>query len=426
MQISQTNRKNIIAGAIGNALEFYDFIIYAYLAQYFAQHFFSTDDPVTGLIASYGGFAAGMLMRPVGGVLIGSIGDRVGRKAALQFSVIVISLPTVLIGFLPTYDTIGLWAPALLMLMRMVQGLSVGGEYSAAIVFLVERAEPKQRGFIGSFSPLGAISGLFLGSLIVLICTAILGDEGMKEWGWRLPFIASAFLALIGFGLRKSITPDSVAKSKAPATPIRDAFVLYWRPMLAIGLANSVMGVVGFIGFMYAVPWMVKEAGVSNTFASCINLFSLALCCIMTGLGGRLGDRIGRVKTSLIGACISLFGALPIFMFFRSGELTLMLLGSFLLATAHGLFCGPMCASMASIVPAKARVTVIAFGYSFSVGVFGGVAPMVTEYLVGKLHIVMAPALVVMGASAISVAALLLLPLWKNNDGSFPEDRAGA
>lgn len=415
----------MIAGAIGNALEFYDFIIYAYLAQYFAQHFFPTGDPVTGLIASYGGFAAGMLMRPVGGILIGSIGDRVGRKAALQFSVLIISLPTVLIGFLPTYDTIGLWAPALLMVMRMVQGLSVGGEYSAAIVFLVERAPADQRGFVGSFSPLGAIFGLFLGSSVVLLFTAGLGDAAMKEWGWRLPFIASAALALIGFGLRKSISADSLThNNKAAATPVRDAFVLYWRPMLSIGLANSVMGAVGFVGFMYAVPWMVREAGVSNTFASCINLCSLALCCVMTLLGGRLGDRIGRVKTSLIGASIALFAALPIFMLYRSGELPLMLLGALLLATAHGLYCGPLCASMASVVPARARVTVIAFGYSFSVGIIGGLAPMITEYLVGKLHIDMAPALVVMVTAAMSVLSFLFLPLWKNNDDSFPEDRA--
>ncbi|MDO9023131.1 MFS transporter, partial [Zwartia sp.] len=353
MQISNSQRRNTIAGAIGNALEFYDFIIYAYLAHYFAKHFFPADDPVTALIASYGGFAAGMLMRPIGGILIGSIGDRIGRKAALQFSVVIIAVPTVLIGLLPTYETIGILAPILLMLMRLVQGLSVGGEYSAAIVFLVERAPIKERGFAGSFSPMGAVFGLFLGAVVVLICTASLGEAVMNDWGWRLPFIASALLTLVGIFVRKSIVSDHIPKEQASKSPVLDAFKFYWRPMLAIGLANCVVGVVSFVGFMYSVPWVVKEAGVSSTLASGLNVLALALCCVMTIAGGMLGDRIGRVKTALIGASISLFFALPIFLLLKTGVLPLMLIGSLLLATGHGLFCGPFCACMASVVPAK-------------------------------------------------------------------------
>ncbi len=412
----------MIAGAIGNAIEFYDFIVYAYLAHYFAKHFFPTDDPVTGLLASYGGFAAGMLMRPIGGILIGTIGDKIGRKMALQISVLMISLPTLIIGFLPTYDAIGIWAPILLLLMRLIQGLSVGGEYSAAIVFLVERAPAKDRGFAGSFSPLGAMFGLLLGSLVAFVCTASLGETVMNEWGWRVPFIASILLTLIGLIVRRSIAPDSISKDQASASPVLDAFKIYWRQMLAIGLANAATGAVSFVGFMYVVPWIVKEAGVSNTLAFIVNLVSLALCCVVTVLGGLLADRIGRVRTVILGASISLLFAWPIFLLFKSGALPLMLLGSVLLATGHGLFSGPFCACMASIVPPKVRVTVIAFGYSLSVGVIGGLAPMLTEYLVSKLHIDMAPALVIMCAAAISVLALVFHPLWKNNDESFPED----
>lgn len=424
MPLSHTDRRNMIAGAIGNAIEFYDFIVYAYLAHYFASQFFPSDDPVTALIASYGGFAAGMLMRPLGGVLIGSIGDKIGRKMALQISVLMISLPTFAIGFLPTYDSIGLWAPILLLLMRLVQGLSVGGEYSAAIVFLVERASPKERGFFGSFSPMGAIFGLLLGSLVTFIFTLSLGQENMKEWGWRLPFISSILLMLFGIWLRSKIASDSILKTESAKSPVMDAFKMYWREMLSIGLGNTLTGAMSFVGFMYAVPWMIEQGGIHSSMAFSINLISLALCCAMTVVGGIIGDAIGRVKTVAIGSFIALVGAWPAFLFFNTGNMPLMLIGSLIIGSAHGLFCGPFCACMASIVPKKVRVTVIAFGYSFSVGIVGGLAPMITEYLVGKMHIVMAPAIVIMTAAGVSLLAMLLDPIWRVRNESFPEDQA--
>lgn len=423
MSVSTTDRRNLIAGAIGNAIEFYDFIVYAYLAHYFASHFFPSDEPVTALIASYGGFAAGMLMRPLGGVLIGSIGDKIGRKMALQISVLMISLPTFVIGFLPTYESIGLWAPVLLILMRLVQGLSVGGEYSAAIVFLVERASPKERGFFGSFSPLGAMFGLLLGSLVTFIFTLSLGQEIMNEWGWRLPFISSIFLMLFGIWLRTKIASDSISKSDSAKSPVIDAFKMHWRPMLSIGLGNTLTGAMSFVGFMYAVPWMIELGGVHSTLAFSVNIVSLALCCAMTIIGGIISDKIGRLKTVVIGAFIALLGVWPAFLFFKSGVLPLMLVSSLIIGTAHGLFCGPFCACMASIVPKKVRVTVIAFGYSFSVGIVGGLAPMLTEFLVGKLHIAMAPAFVIIAAATVSLLALLFDPAWTKNNERFPEDQ---
>ena len=423
MPVSTNDRRNLIAGAIGNAIEFYDFIVYAYLAHYFASHFFPSDEPVTALIASYGGFAAGMLMRPLGGVLIGSIGDKIGRKMALQISVLMISLPTFVIGFLPTYDSIGLWAPVLLILMRLVQGLSVGGEYSAAIVFLVERASPKERGFFGSFSPLGAMFGLLLGSLVTFIFTLSLGQEIMNEWGWRLPFISSIFLMLFGIWLRSKIASDSISKSDSAKSPVIDAFKMHWRPMLSIGLGNTLTGAMSFVGFMYAVPWMIELGGVHSTLAFSVNIVSLALCCAMTIIGGIISDKIGRLKTVVIGAFIALLGVWPAFLFFKSGMLPLMLVSSLIIGTAHGLFCGPFCACMASIVPKKVRVTVIAFGYSFSVGIVGGLAPMLSEFLVGKLHIAMAPAFVIIAAATVSLLALLFDPAWTKNHERFPEDQ---
>ncbi len=419
---SQKLRKTIFAGAIGNAIEFYDFIIYAYLAVYFAYHFFPSHDPVAALIASYGAFATGMIMRPIGGLLLGRIGDRVGRKMALQVTVASIAIPTLIIGLLPTYETIGLFAPILLILLRMLQGLAVGGEYTSSIVFLIEHSPPKRRGFIGSFSPMGAFGGLLLGTAVCFICLLTLGNDQMHAWGWRLPFILSVVLTVVGIYARRSLsesTPNLSARSKSP---VREVFVNHWRPMISICLANTSTGIVSFIGFMYAVQWMVKEAGVSSNMALLINLAGLAMVALMSLLGGYLGDRVDRVQIARLGVFILLVGAWPAFKLFQSGDVLLMLMGGAILAIGQGFFVGPLSSAMTNLLPPQVRVTGISFAYSLSVGLFGGIAPMLTEYLLSRKNLVMAPAMVIMAGALISLLTLLLRSDWRTGNALLPEE----
>ncbi len=414
--------KTLLAGAIGNAIEFYDFIVYAYLAGYFAAQFFPTHDPVAALLASYGAFATGMIMRPVGGIVFGNIGDRIGRKAALQISVLLIAVPTLLIGLMPTYAVIGLWAPILLIVLRMLQGLSVGGEYSSSIVFLIEHAPPQRRGFVGGFSPMGAFGGLLLGTVISFLCTTALGKAVMADWGWRVPFIASLFLTGIGISARRALGKDILNQSEVLKSPVREAFRRYWRPMAAIALANTTTGIVSFIGFMYCVPWMVKETGVSTTVALAINMFGLLMVSVLSVVGGRLGDSFGRLRISRLGALILLLGAWPAFNLFGSGVVIAMMSGGLILAIGQGFFLGPLSASMATLLPRQVRVTGISFGYSLAVGVFGGLAPMLTEFLIARFELAMAPAIVIMIGAFVSLMTLCLHPLWRHNTGHLPED----
>lgn len=418
----QKLRKTIFAGAIGNAIEFYDFIIYAYLAVYFAYHFFPSHDPVAALIASYAAFATGMIMRPVGGLLMGRIGDRIGRKMALQVTVASIAIPTLIIGLLPTYETIGLWAPILLILMRMLQGLAVGGEYTASIVFLIEHSPPKRRGFIGSFSPMGAFGGLLLGTAVCFICLLILGKDQMHEWGWRVPFILSVVLTVIGIYARRSLTESALNLSMRSKSPIKEVFRYHWRAMVSICFANTSTGIVSFIGFMYAVQWMVKEAGVSSNLALLINLAGLAMVALMSLLGGYLGDRIDRIQIARLGAFILLLGAWPAFRLFQSGDVWLMLAGSAVLAIGQGFFVGPLSSAMANLLPPQVRVTGISFAYSLSVGLFGGIAPMLTEYLLSRQNLLMAPAMVIMAGALVSLLTLLLRSDWRVGNELLPEE----
>jgi MHS family proline/betaine transporter-like MFS transporter len=192
--------------------------------------------------------------------------------------------------------------------------------------------------------------------------------------------------------------------------------------MLAMGLANAVAGVMAFVGLMYVVTWTVSEAGVPHALALIVNLASLLLCGVFVLIAGKLSDRIGWRQTVMIGASIALVGAWPAFMLLKTGSLPLMLAGAAIIALAHGMFTGPFCACMAGLVPRRLRVTVIAFGYSMSMGIFGGLSPMVTEYLVGRLGFSMAPALLISAAALVSLLTLLFHPLWRRSSNRLPED----
>ena len=353
---------------------------------------------------------------------MGRIGDCIGRKMALQVTVASIAIPTLIIGLLPTYETIGLWAPILLILLRMLQGLAVGGEYTASIVFLIEHSPPKRRGFIGSFSPMGAFGGLLLGTAVCFICLLILGKDQMHEWGWRVPFILSVVLTVIGIYARRSLTESALNLSMRSKSPIKEVFRYHWRAMVSICFANTSTGIVSFIGFMYAVQWMVKEAGVSSNLALLINLAGLAMVALMSLLGGYLGDRVDRVQIARLGAIILLLGAWPAFRLFQSGDVWLMLAGSAILAIGQGFFVGPLSSAMANLLPPQVRVTGISFAYSLSVGLFGGIAPMLTEYLLSRENLLMAPAMVIMAGALVSLLTLLLRSDWRVGNECLPEE----
>ena len=203
--MSKTSRV-VAAGAIGNVLEWYDFAVYGYFAAAIGRAFFPSADPVAQILAAFGVFAVGFLMRPVGGAVIGHIGDRLGRRAALSFSVAAMAVPTFLVGVLPGYETLGVFAPILLTLLRMIQGLSVGGEFTTSIVFMVERAEPAHRGLIGAMASCGAVAGILLGSATGAALAALMPPESLESWGWRIPFLLGLVVGLAGVLLRRTIS----------------------------------------------------------------------------------------------------------------------------------------------------------------------------------------------------------------------------
>ena len=226
-----SRRRIILAGLVGNVMEWYDFAVYGYFASVIGHQFFPAADPATSLIAAFGAFAAGFLVRPIGGLVFGRIGDLVGRQRALTLSVLTMALPTVLIAVLPTYATLGFAAPVLLVSLRIIQGLSVGGEYTGSLVFLVEHAPPNGRAFSAVWGAWGATAGILLGSGVGDVLARLLTEEQITSWGWRLPFLMGILVAGTGYLVRRSIHADKpTAESKSPenlCTPRLTRFSAY-------------------------------------------------------------------------------------------------------------------------------------------------------------------------------------------------------
>src|SRR5215213_2493693 len=297
---SGSTARTIAVGAIGNVLEWYDFAIYGYFAAAIGRAFFPSEDPVAQVLAAFGIFAVGFLMRPVGGALIGYIGDRLGRRAAPPLSVAALALPTSLVAVLPAYDTLGLAAPILLTLLRMVQGLSVGGEYTTSIVFMIEHARPGRRGMVGAVGCCGAAIGILAGSATGAVLASVMSEAALESWGWRIPFMLGLIVGLAGFFLRRGIHEEEKAR-KAVRSPLIEALKNH-RPLLLRLAALSVFNSVGFyLMFVYIVSWLQLADGIAPARALGINTISMALLPPVMIATAWLSDRIGR-RPILLGA----------------------------------------------------------------------------------------------------------------------------
>ncbi|MEM7009348.1 MAG: MFS transporter, partial [Thermodesulfobacteriota bacterium] len=227
---SKVTLRNTIGGIIGNVLEWYDFAVFGYFAPIIAEKFFPSEDPIASLINAFGVFAAGYLVRPLGGIVFGHLGDRIGRKYALQLSVMIMVVPTTLLGLLPTYSDVGILAPILLIIIRLVQGFSVGGELIGSVSYMTEVAPPSKRGFLGSFSFMGAVGGVLLGSFVATIAHGLFDATVINDWGWRVPFLFGFLVGLFGLWMRKGLVEtadfkNAKEKGEIAANPVKEVIL---------------------------------------------------------------------------------------------------------------------------------------------------------------------------------------------------------
>jgi MHS family proline/betaine transporter-like MFS transporter len=402
------------AGAIGNLLEWYDFAVYGYFAAAIGRAFFPEQDKVAQVLAAFGVFAVGFMMRPIGGAIFGHVGDRIGRPAALTLSVAAMAVPTFLIGVLPGYDVLGLAAPVLLTLLRMVQGLSVGGEYTTSIVFLVEHARPERRGVVGAVADLGAVSGILLGSATGAVLEWVMPAGAVDDWGWRIPFWIGLFVGVAGLVLRRGFGEGETAPSgpeRAPQRPpLLATFTHHWRVLVYLA-GISVFGAVGFyLMFVYIVSWLQFADGIAPAQALTINTISMALLIPAEVGMAWLSDRVGRRPMLIAVTGLSVAAAGPLFWLMHGPEQWMILAGQLGFVVLVGGYYGCLPAFMVEAVPKEVRCTAIALGYNVSLGLIGGLSPLAATWLVHRTGDDYSPAFMIMAAAAISFLVLLLRP----------------
>lgn len=400
-----TKPRTVMAGLIGNVLEWYDFAVYGYFALTIGKLFFPHEDPTVSLIAAFSVFAVGFLMRPLGGIVFGHVGDRFGRRTAILTSSAAMAVPTIIVGLLPTYQTIGLWAPALMLVLRMIQGLSVGGEYTSSTVFLAEQAADGRRGRAAAWAVVGAAGGTLLGSATGALVNSMLTPAEIADWGWRVPFLASIVLAVLAFAMRRGLA-DTAPEGNSVETPLVAAFRQEWRTMLQVA-GITVCAAIGFyLIFVYVAVYLREIVHVSSAEALDINSLNMLVVIVLAPLFATLSDRVGR-KTILLAAALGVVAfAWPLFALVHSGIGLLIWLGQFGFAVLVAAYLSVMPAVMAEAFPARMRCSAVALAYNVPMAVFGGTAPMVAAYLIDRQHDDFSPAYYLMAAGIVSAVAI--------------------
>ncbi|MDR3454747.1 MAG: MFS transporter [Rhodoferax sp.] len=405
-------KKAAAASFIGNFVEWFDYASYGYLATVIAAVFFPQASPTNALLATFGVFAISFIVRPIGGIVWGHFGDKIGRRTALSLSILIMSAATFVIAFLPTYEQVGLWAPALLLLVRIIQGFSASGEYAGASLFLAEYAPERKRGFYTSIVPASTAAGLLFGSLLVALMHAVLTTEQLQSWGWRLPFLLAAPFGLIGRYIRVRLedTPKFKQLEKThhvAKAPVTELLATHKRAMIIAFGVTCLNAVAFYIILSYMPTYLSTELGVGETESFLATTISLVAYIFFIFFMGTLSDRFGR-KTMLIAASV-LFIALTVPLFKALG--TVGFVGIVVIQVAFGALLtmndGTLPCFLSEIFPTKVRYSGFAFTFNSANALFGGTAPLIATWLISVTGSKLAPAWFLVAAAVVALVAML-------------------
>ncbi|GAA3991881.1 MHS family MFS transporter [Thermobifida alba] len=410
-----------IASFVGTTIEWFDFYIYATAASLvFATAFFPAGtDPLVGLMASFATFAVGFFARPLGGIVFGHYGDRLGRKSALVTTLIMMGVATFTVGLLPTYEQIGFFAPLLLVVLRFVQGIAVGGEWGGAVLISVEHAPEDKKTFYGSFAQLGNPAGALLATGSFSLIAAV-GEGFLYSWGWRLPFLASALLVVVGLVIRLKVEESpvfSAVQQQAPAEmPLRTALRTSWKPLL-LGIGVLPVAVGGYyIVTTFLQSYGVTEAGVSEQVI--LNGLSVAAFVELVATLGVswLGDRFGTVRIVVIGLVGVIVLAVPQFLVLDTGSTALIFLALALMRLVMAATYGPIARVLAQMYPPEARYTSVSLAYQVAGAIFGGLSPLACTALYAATGSIYPVAGLLIVMALVSIACLAKAPRYRDTE----------
>lgn len=410
----RTVRKAVGAAAMGNLVEWFDYGIYSYVTIYIAMNFFPGGDENANVAFTFALFAVAYLVRPLGGIILGPLGDRIGRKRVLALTIVVMSAASFAIGLLPTFDAVGWLAPILLVIARLVQGFATGGEYGGAAAFIAEYAPDKRRGFYCSFLEFGTTGGFVLAAGLVTALQLGLSEEAMASWGWRLPFLIAGPLGLVGLYLRSKLedTPafrELEERQGVSDSPLKEALTHHWRPVLTcIGLVLFYNVAVYTILF-YMPTYLQSTLGLEATPALLYILGMMLMIMIVIIPVGALSDRVGR-KPLIMASCVGFIVlGYPSFMLLALGTVLGTVAGLVILGLLLVLLLGTMSATLPALFETDVRYGGFSVGYNLSTSIFGGTAPLILTALVSSTGNNTMPGLYLVVASLISLASVIVV-----------------
>jgi MFS transporter, MHS family, proline/betaine transporter len=375
--------KLIVATSIGNALEWYDISSYGYFATYVAKAFFPNDDPTTSLLlTTFGSFALAFLIRPIGGLVLGAYADRHGRKTSLLISIVLMTFGTLTVAVMPTYGSIGILAPMAVLIARLVQGFSAGGEFGSSTAFLVEHA-PERRGFIASWQFASQGLGAIFSSLFGVGLTTWLTATEMQSWGWRIPFLFGVLVGPVGIYIRNHLEDATAPPAANQESPIRQVLLRQkFRVMLGIG-ALAISTAVNYL-IVYMPTYVVKTLNLPPIVGFAATLAASVVVTFLTPVAGIISDKVGRTTHMIAANLLLLCSIIPAFLLLtRHPVPAVIVMSVFWLATLKSLYYGPLAALMSELLPASTRATGLGLGYNIGVTLFGGMGPVTMTWLGG-------------------------------------------
>ncbi|WP_440985501.1 glycine betaine/L-proline transporter ProP [Xanthomonas sontii] len=407
-------KRAVGAAALGNAMEWFDFGVYGYLAVTLGHVFFPSTNPTAQLIATFATFTVAFLVRPLGGLVFGPLGDRYGRQKVLAATMILMALGTFSIGLIPSYARIGIWAPILLLVARLVQGFSTGGEYGGAATFIAEYSTDRNRGFMSSWLEFGTLGGYIAGAATVTALHFTLSDAQMHDWGWRVPFLIAGPLGLLGLYMRMKLeeTPafqayaEEAEKREHDAPGLGALFRIHWPQLLkCVGLV-LVFNVTDYMLLTYMPSYLSVTMGYAESKGLLLIIIVMLVMMPLNVLGGLFSDRLGR-KPMVIGACIALLVlAVPCLRLVGTGNDWLIFLGLMLLGVALVCFTSSMPSTLPALFYTPVRYSALSIAFNVSVSLFGGTTPLVTAWLVERTGDPLVPAYYLMGAAVVGIATM--------------------
>jgi MHS family proline/betaine transporter-like MFS transporter len=410
-----TLRRAIGASAIGNVMEWYDYGVYSYAVAPIGRVFFPAQSATAELLSTFGVLAVSFAVRPFGGFFFGPLGDRIGRQRVLATTIITMACATFVIGLLPSYAQVGVWAPIPLVLARLVQGFSTGGEYGGAATFMSEYAPDHRRGFLTSFLEFGTLAGYVLGAGFVTALTLALPGRAMDSWGWRVPFLIALPLGLVGLYLRLKLEDTPVFRDlrdtgNVSRSPLRETVTRAWPSILALIGVVILLNVADYTLLTYMPSYLSQVLHIGEAASLLIVIaVMLVMMAVITGVGA-LSDRVGRRPVLLASAICFVLFSYPAFWLISRGHVGYTIVGVLVLGIFLVMYLGTEPATLPALFPAQYRYGGFAIGYNLSTAAFGGTAPLVITYLVAVTGNDYMPAFYLMAAALVSIGPILSIP----------------